>query len=174
MVHLLLHEDISLIIMFLEEYINDDDVIEHAINQIIMFDDDEEIFQQIEQEINITEIKEKIILKFSIQYKINFFHYSKNKNENSNIVDEIIDNDCNIKDIIQKIKNDDNFEYLVNNFLFKEKNIVEIKDIYDNLNERRKEIINKFFLKNTKNTISKFKINPLFKNIRNKSNIEYK
>ncbi|MDD3793877.1 MAG: hypothetical protein PHI37_03635 [Candidatus Gracilibacteria bacterium] len=168
--YLLIEKNTPLIIEFLKLNINDNSLIEFAI--IKSLKEDENIFYKIDNELKLTKSKENLLLKISFQTGINFFKYSKN--ESKSIVNKIINNGFNIKDIIEEIKNDDSFEYLVNNFLFKDKNIGEIKDYYDNLEENRKEIINKFFLKNTKNALSKLAINSLLKTIRNKDDIEYK
>lgn len=167
--YFLIEKNIPLILDFLDQNLDDNSLVEYTIKEIL--NENEELFYYIDDKIKLTRNKENLLLKISFQTWINLFENSEN--EKKNIVDKIINNGFNIKDIIEEIKNDDSFEYLVNNLLFKDKNIWEIKNYYNNLEENRKEIINKFFLKNTKNTLSKLAINSLLKTIRNKDDIEY-
>jgi hypothetical protein len=65
-------------------------------------------------------------------------------------------------------------EYLTNNFLFKNSDISETLSFYDNLKDDKKDIIDVFFLKNTKKEIKKLPINNILKSIRNKEDTVYK
>lgn len=169
--YLLLEKNIPWIIEFLKWNYNDNSLIEFIITEILK--EDEDIFYKIDNELELTTYKENLILKISLATWINLFSYTDS--DNKYIVNKIINNGFDLSDVFSEIKSDESLEYLINNLLFKDKNISNILEKYDDITQNRKEILDKFFLKNTtKEIIKALPINEILKSIRNKKDICYK
>lgn len=168
--YFLIENNIDGLTELIEQNIRNNSFLEYAINEIIR--DNIEIFYKIDDRLKITNNNTNLIIKLSIENKLNLAKYSNL--EEKETIENLLKNDSSAWYIFSQLKNNETLEYLTNNFLFKNWNISETLSFYDNLEDEKKEILDNFFLKNTKKELKKLPINDILKSIRNKQDISYK
>lgn len=168
--YFLIENNIEWLTEFISENITNTSLLEYSINEVIK--SNIEIYYKIDNRLKITENNTNLITKLSLENKINLFNFSDL--EEKETINNLLETDLSSWIIFSKIKNNKTLEYLTNNFLFKNSDISETLSFYDNLKDDKKDIIDVFFLKNTKKEIKKLPINNILKSIRNKEDTVYK